>query len=482
MRNRLKNINFYLTSLDIWSSIDSLVDSGTFVVKDTTVNWFSLTNGNQIFFVIVDADQTLKREIFRITNVNISTRTLTFDKRISPNWKQSHSANALVQINDFAELFNYLSLHLDDVWYTEVVTWRDVKIAWWILRYGASNVSIVDSTFTMNPNTTNYIILDFADWIVKVVTSLTGMQYFLFATAVANGTDVISLTDNRATFVWFDTSLVTPSITVGNTTTLVEWSSATVSNVGTALNPIFNFWIPKGNTWNIWEPWVDGQTITDNVLPPDLSTVKTDNSTYITVTYSNSTYTKYELNGWNNYDSNNNAISIKRFITWTFWTAWITYTNWNFVDKATWIVSYTWSPAYRNQDNTFEFNNTFMGDTSFKGMVSFPYTPMTVPSVWNLLFDWSKWLKQYISIWAWNYNLNFTNLRTGCNYEFAIICSWAVTLSKWVITDSDTITNFYAIWDSLTSPQSLTADVHLFVADTFNTAIHISYLWHSRAI
>ena len=39
------------------------------------------------------------------------------------------------------------------------------------------------------------------------------------------------------------------TITVGTTTTLSPWSSATVTNVGTSSAAILNFWIPKGESW-----------------------------------------------------------------------------------------------------------------------------------------------------------------------------------------------------------------------------------------
>lgn len=39
------------------------------------------------------------------------------------------------------------------------------------------------------------------------------------------------------------------SITVGTTTTLSPWSSATVTNVGTSSAAVLNFWIPQGTPW-----------------------------------------------------------------------------------------------------------------------------------------------------------------------------------------------------------------------------------------
>ncbi len=231
MRNRLKNLNFFLTSLAIWSSIDNLVDSGTFIVKDTTVNGSALVTGTQLLYVILDADQTLKREIFRITHVDTATKIFTFDKRISPNGKQAHAENALVQINDFAELFNYFAAQLDDGGATEVVTGRDVKINGGIFRFSTSNLTLADTTLTVNPNTTNYIILNFGTNTFQVVTTLPA-QYYLLATAVANGTDVTTLTDTRAQFIGVDTSSLIATLGTNTPTTLtgiLKWNGSLLS-------------------------------------------------------------------------------------------------------------------------------------------------------------------------------------------------------------------------------------------------------------
>lgn len=476
MRNRLKNINFYLTSLALGSEIDNLVDSGSFVVKDTTVNWFSLSDWNQIFFVVIDADQTLKREIFRITNVNIATKTLTFDKRISPNWKQTHEENALVQINDVAELFNYISSHIDDAWYTEVVSWRDVKFYWWVFKFEDVNVTVSDSTFTLNPNTTNYIIMDYDDNTVKVVTSLTWINYYLFATWVTDWSDVLSLTDNRAVFLWVDTSLITPSISIWNTTTLDAWSSATVTNTWTSLEPVFNFWIPKWDTWDIWNPWEDWQTITDNITTTWV--VTTDNSTYIKITYDNWTYDYYTLDWIATYDANWNQLWQKLLTVWTFEATWINYASWWFINKATWTITYVWSPAYRNKQNTFEYQNTFNAPVIFNSSVWFPYYVLPSAS-WNFTFDNNDWDFQWITItWASDHICTFNNLVAWIK-SFFVVQSWTGKLDFAIWTWNWTVTNTYIIWDSYDNTVALDAWVHFFTIAVASTWAHILYTWKS---
>ena len=48
------------------------------------------------------------------------------------------------------------------------------------------------------------------------------------------------------------------TITIGTTTTLPAGSSATVTNSGTATDPIFNFGIPKGDTGAAGQDGTDG--------------------------------------------------------------------------------------------------------------------------------------------------------------------------------------------------------------------------------
>lgn len=57
------------------------------------------------------------------------------------------------------------------------------------------------------------------------------------------------------------------TITVGTVTTLSPSSPATVENVGTATDPIFNFGIPKGDTGAAGQDGTDGTDGADGVSP-----------------------------------------------------------------------------------------------------------------------------------------------------------------------------------------------------------------------
>ena len=477
MRNRLKEINFYLTSIDTGSSIDNLVDTGSFVVKDTIVNWFSLTDWDQVWFVIVDADSTWDREIFRISNVNLATKTLTFDKRISPNWKKTHTANALVQINDFAELFNYIATHIDDIWYCEVVSWRDVKVSGGIAKFDSTNNNIADITVTLNPNDTNYIILNLSSWDVEVVTDLTWLQYYLFATWVTNWTDVLSLSDDRWLFVWFNTDLVTPVITVWNTTTLDPWADATVSNSWTTLEPILNFWIPRWQPWAIAEaPVWEAQVIVDNSPLPSWWYVEIIWST-IKITQSDWSYTIYSETDIITYDVLDNQISIDPQ-TWTFATPVMTYVSWMVVNWTTWLISYSWNPAYKDKANVFTWVNEFQWTTIFKWNISTPYHVIASAS-WNFTFDNALSDYQWVTItWVSDHICSFDNLVVWIK-SLIVIQSWTWKLDfniwTWCSTVVSVTTPYDLVWNKLyDNTVALASWTYFFTFAVAETAAHMA--------
>ena len=160
---------------------------------------------------------------------------------------------------------------------------------------------------------------------------------------------------------------------------------------------------------------------------------------------------------------------------------WITYTDWLTIDTD-WTVRYTGQPAYRDKENEFIWVNTFNNTTIFKWNVSFPYYRIDMTWKTEIKFDSLKWTKQRtINLTTtWSKTLSFDNLVAWANYELAIVNNswWNITLGKWTISNSDTITKFYSLWWT-TYPLTLSAWVHLFVMDTFDNTIHISYVWKS---
>jgi len=183
MKNRLKNINFYLTAISVWSSIDATSNTWTFVVDAVSVGWYQLYSWSQLFWVVVDANLENNKELFRITNVDLWTKTLTFDKRTWPNGKKAHTATALVQINDVAEIFNHIANTIDDFWMAEVDldSPLDVNVFGWEVRSNWVSATIADTTVTFTDNQALwYLVFDYVTNTFKEVTTIQSNHALLY--------------------------------------------------------------------------------------------------------------------------------------------------------------------------------------------------------------------------------------------------------------------------------------------------------------
>jgi len=252
-------------------------------------------------------------------------------------------------------------------------------------------------------------------------------------------------------------------------------------------------WV-KWDPWSIWATW-NTQTIVDVVKKPDWSTVTYDDDEFwVKITNTDWTYILYTAT-WNthpfslaswvyNYDWSDNSLWWNQLVEWTYSaiTHTITYVNWTTINWWTWDLQLTDANlVYRNESNTFEAwkLQIFNWDVLFNWRVSFLYNAMTL--VWNdIIFDWSKAPKQYISLWdtVWK-TISFKNLIQWTNYVFCIITDWETILSRWTVTLSTPITKIYTSRDRADPstdwlPITLTGpDVNIFISETYNTAIHL---------
>lgn len=97
---------------------------------------------------------------------------------------------------------------------------------------------------------------------------------------------------------------VVPNIQIGEVTTISQEQQASVENVGTGLNPVFNFSIPRGNTGEQGQTGPAGQDGVDGISPT-ASVSKSGNTATITITDKNGTTTatvKDGINGTNGRD------------------------------------------------------------------------------------------------------------------------------------------------------------------------------------
>ena len=186
MKNRMQLINFYITTIKTWSSISWGQLSGTFEVTDAS----GLPSGNCLFYVVLNAADSVTRSIVRVTNN--TAWVLTFDYRTG-SVGTAYVEWTTVQINDVAEIMNYLSYNTDDFGVIERITGSllNVKVRWGRMSWPSGTVTVADQTLTMVINTTNNIYINPATDLFSLTTGL------LIGQVVTNGTTITSITDLR---------------------------------------------------------------------------------------------------------------------------------------------------------------------------------------------------------------------------------------------------------------------------------------------
>ena len=448
---------------------------------------------SDMWVVIIDSEiEEDKEEIFFHRRVGNTIYTYWVNRK---NPKE-HWIWSSVVMNDSAWLFNYI-LENTNTWFfiyktstTQVqVTWGKVFYDWNIYPVNWKQINISEWT--------NYIYLDEDFELQHSITLPTWNVIWV----INKSWSTINIEKYNFIWFWFEwKKWDTPVKWVDyfDWKDWKDWVDGTDWDDGKsayeiALDNWFVWteeeWLEsmKGKDWNIWEPTETWQYIEDTiVVNTSTHTVTTNNSTYIKIT-ENATwnYVWYNLSArvWAN---SANEISNYELVTWTWWTIWllewITYIDWLSIDTQ-WTIRYTWQPAYRDSDNTFKKTNVFEWQTNFQWNVSFPYFRIDMTSKTDILFNTNNGTKQRtINLTTtWAKTLSFSNLVSWANYELAIVNNswWSITIWKWTMNNPETdITKFYSIWWT-TYPLTLSTWVHLFVMDTFDTAVHISYVWQS---
>lgn len=254
-------------------------------------------------------------------------------------------------------------------------------------------------------------------------------------------------------------------------------------------------WVPTPSSLDSWDVSLEDPTINDsedltdwwaNTVTPD------DTNNWVKVTHPDWSYTIYGEDWIWEYDNNWELVSFTgKTGTYDDGSDTITYDDWTVIDWGWWTISTTdWKIAYKNQPNTFTETNVFEWDSVFKGNVAFPYYQINMDWITTIAFDWDNWQKQrtiYHNTW-WTHTLNFTNIYSGSNYSLMIrnISWWDITLKlgsaysvswewMWIywiwFTDNLTLSDTTGWWG-----------LHLFIMETFDTWIHMSYVWESKVI
>ena len=413
---------------------------------------------NKKWFIILEANSSSFRERMFYHDVIWDKIYVKWVNRIDP---KTHLEDVSVKINDSSLLFNFLSENLATTWYIEKIWALSVIVYWWPILKENSEVEVLDTTLTLDDNTTNYICYNYN---TNQITSENSEENVVMAVITT-------------------ASWVITSIKYKNYKFSINWIKSPYDVA------VDNWFIWTEEEWLetlVWPPWAiavapawEPQTIIDNSLTIDWATVTTDGTTYIRVTLGNWDYTNYTLTNIVTADDEDNIYS-NETITWIFWATWITYSNWNFVNKITWVTSFTWEVMYKNQNNEVTWVNTFNNVTIFKWQAVFKYH---VNATWVDLFDADLWSKQWFNFNSWSVTLDFDNLLDWGTYLFSITVNVS-TVSLWIWTAHRkwwTLYNTYSIWWE-TYPLNLEVWTHLFVCESFSSGTHFSYVWKSTLI
>jgi len=442
---------------------------------------------NKKWWIIISPSSWAKRERMFYHDV-IGTRIyVKWSNRVNPT---SHAIWDPVQINDISELFNYFSVIWSSTFYVEKWDGLSVTVWWWpVLIMDGVTKSVDDTAITLVNNTTNYIYFDTTTISTKNSTSestIINDKWVCVCEITTAGWEISSILPRNyklwAAIQWSTgiTGWVWPTWPTWPT-----WDTGATGATG-------DTWA-TGATGAAWEiasaPTGEAQIISDNRVP-DAGSVVTINTGQIFITRPDGSYTIFNTwmiaECWADWN-----FLTKQMITGSWWyvgaNEWILYPsiNW-FVDKITWVFTFDWNPAYINIQNVFQQPVVFRSDAWFKGRVTFPYWAMSYSSP-NIVFDALNWTKQRLWLDTWQTGtktISFSNILSGSNYEFVLVINdpAGITLTKWTITDAPTwLVNFYSIW-STTYPLALSQWVHIFICETFDTAIHISYAGKSSEI
>ena len=194
MRKFVNTSNYFISN--IVAAIDNYSDTWTIEISSPTADWVTLpTKG--FYWVDVDFSDANKREIFRI--ISRTENTLTYDRRISPNWKNSHAVWAAIALRDFSQIFDMFSENIDNFGYVEHKSGLTVTIyGWEVFNFDATNNTIATQDFTLTANDAGYIYYDNLQNIFAFNESETAVQqYYVLAYVTTDANTVTGITDKR---------------------------------------------------------------------------------------------------------------------------------------------------------------------------------------------------------------------------------------------------------------------------------------------
>lgn len=204
MYKRFQAENLYVTKLT--QTMNPIWDVGD--AKEEFSLYVSQMPKYSKWFVMVDFTTTDRKDVIRFHDVDTNTNELKYyrcNRDLLNTWAidLSHAVNAVVQINDVAEWFNYLFANTDDFWMIETLWNNNINVAWWRVFINDVYVTVADLVTTALANWTYTAILDYSDNTLKLQTDVSAIEWIaLWQVVIATWVDPV-VTDRR----WYNAPL-----------------------------------------------------------------------------------------------------------------------------------------------------------------------------------------------------------------------------------------------------------------------------------
>ncbi len=434
---------------------------------------------NSNWFIIISPENPLLREIMYYHNVVGNRIYVRWENRKSP---KAHAATEVVKMNDVAEIFNYFSDMVSQLFYTEKTGGLTVKVWWGYTSYNWSTVTVPDTSLTLIDNATNYIKYDYPTNTISSSTS-SGGNVKVVVTTVSGAITNIEYRNAKESFIDF-------SVTI-------EWALPDQSwNAGKVLitdGTNISWWSvlrPTGNWLNkiLWTDWT--WTVTEYTKWNNTQVLLWDLTLKSLSDFSQSALVDQQYIAWENisvwdsvfyeYSPSFTASTIAQRISEVttntrvvipfIWT-------WTVMNTFKLSLSKSWTPTQNinfriETDNWSGLPSWTLLDTNATASIA-PWSLTTslvdttvtlawsvTPSLWTqyyiVIFQWTYWSEtvnnvNYYNIWTvWMVsNLRKTLLYNGTSYSSLWIATqhyqtnWA---SSWSWTFADTTLTVSAPW------------------------------------
>lgn len=475
MKKAIKVTNKFISTIWAFSSINSSSESGSFVLSDVVVDGYSLPWSNTadvewqkwIYFLLVDYG-TITEEWFRIYRTDLTTKTVYFDKRWGPNWKQLHYSNATVQLNDVAEAVNYMSSNIDTFGLVEYITGSSpqaVKVSGGYPMYNliwmTSVVNVADTNFVVGvnlpDNAINYIVFDFNSGLfaAKTAADLSGQTFYwsVIASVVTAWWAISTIVDYRWSAMWLAVDKNTFQFTSGALT--IKDNSLSASKLTSSWATSWQFlmwngsaWVPSNGmaasssalktSWADVNVWSSAPPTTGMVLVATSATTATwQNQSINTENVTNESQVNPSTDYVLIHDTSENAMNKTlisdlldlRFWKWSDWDVtistsvtlvrdmhynnltiaswWILNPNWYKI-FCTWVfMLQSWWIIRRNWNNGWDWwYNT-------------PWTGWAALNSWTINWEtWPAWAGWTWNAWWWNW------INANPSYQTATAANW----------------------------------------------------------